>query len=138
MGFDSPSIIRYFVPSTRALLRIHFQNCVFEENVFPHVLCPKGTPDLNFYSPQTFTMNPDPRTSLPETEVQKILKLQALADMLPNAFSNAPRMTRVPTPGASLTLNSRKCKISALYSDASLPTEENIEEEPEPLTLEEA
>ena len=75
MGFDSPSILRYFVPSTGALLRARFQNCVFEKNVFPHVPCPKGTPDLNFYSPQTFTMNSDPHTLLPETEVQKILQL---------------------------------------------------------------
>ena len=43
IGFDSPSIIRYFVPSTGALLKAQFQNCVFEENVFPHVPCPKGT-----------------------------------------------------------------------------------------------
>ena len=136
MGFDSPSILRYFVPSTGALLRARFQNCVFEENIFPHVPCPKGTPNLNFYSPQTFTMNPDPRTSLPETEVQKILQLQALADRLPNAFSDAPCVTRVPTPGAGLTLNSCKHKISALHSNAALPIEENAEEEPEPLTLE--
>ena len=69
MGFDSPSIIRYLVPSTKTLLRARFQNCVFEEIVLPHVPCSKGTPDLNFYSPQTFTMNPNPRTTLPETEV---------------------------------------------------------------------
>ena len=75
MGFDSPSILKYFVPSTGALLKARFQNYVFEENVFPHVPCPKGTPDLNFYSPQTFTLNPDPQTSLSETEVQKILQL---------------------------------------------------------------
>ena len=47
-------------------------------------------------------------------------------------------MTRVPTPSIGLTLNSRKCKISALHSDATLPTKENIEEEPKPFTLEEA
>ena len=82
MGFDSPSIIRFFVPSTGALLKARFQNCVFEENVFPHVPCPKGTLDLNFYSPQTYTMNLDPRTSLPQTEVQKIMQLQALADKI--------------------------------------------------------
>ena len=133
MGFDSPSILRYFVPSTRALLKARFQNCVFEENVFPLVPCPKGTPDLNFYSPQTFTLNPDPRTSLSETEVQKILQLQALADRLPDSFSDAPRVTRVPTPGTGL-----KRKISALHTDAVLQTVENAKEKPDPLTLEEA
>ena len=138
MGFDSPSILRYFVPSIGALLRARFQICVFEENVFLHVLCPKGTPDLNFYSLQTFTMNLDPRTSPPETEVQKILQLQALADRLPDAFSDALRVTRVPSPGASLTPNSRKHKISTLHFDAALPTEKTKEEELDPLTLEEA
>ena len=42
------------------------------------------------------------------------------------------------TPGAGVTPNSRKRKIPVLYSDAVLPTEENAEEVPEPLTLEEA
>ena len=138
MGFDSPSILKYFVPSTRALLRARFQNYVFEENVFSHVPCPKGIPDLNFYSPQTFTMNLDPCTLIPETEVQKILQLQALANKLLDAFSNAARVTHVPTPIAGLTPNSCKRKISALHSDAALPTEKNTQEETEPFTLEEA
>ena len=138
MGFDSLSIIKYLVPSTEALLRARFQNCVFEENVFPHVPCPKGILDLNFYCPQTFTMNLDPCIVLLETEVQKILQLQALADRLPDAFADAPHVMRVPTPDSGLALNSRKRKISALYFDVGLPTEENIEEELEPLTLEEA
>ena len=132
MGFDSPSILRYFVPSSRALLKARFQNCIFEENVFPYVPCPKGTPDLNFYSPQTFTLNPDPRTLLSETEVQKILHLQALADRLPNGFSDAPRVTRIPVPRTGF-----KCKISALHTDVVLQTTENAEEKPDPLTLEE-
>ena len=133
MGFDSPSILRYFVPSTGALLKARFQNCVFEENVFPHVPYSKGTPDLNFYSPQTFTLNLDPRTSLSETEVQKILQLQALVDRLPDGFFDTPCVTRIPTPGTSL-----KCKISALHTDAALQTVENTEEKSDPFTLEEA
>ena len=138
MGFDSPSIIRYLVPSTGALLRARFQNCVFEETVFPHVSCPKGIPDLNFYSLQTFTMNPDLHTTLLEMEVQKILQLQALTERLHDAFTDAPRLTRIPTPCSSLILNSRKRKASALHSDANLPTKQNLEEQPKPLTLEEA
>ena len=42
-------------------------------------------------------------------------------------------MTRVPAPGTSL-----KRKISALHSDATLPTVENTKEKPDPLILEEA
>ena len=133
MGFDSPSILRYFVPSTGALLKACFQNCIFEENVFPHVPCPKGIPDLNFYSPQTFILNPNPRTSLSETEVQKILHLQALADRLLDGFSDAPRVTRLPTPGTGF-----KRKILALHTDAVLQTTENAREKPDPLILEEA
>ena len=106
---------------------------MFEENVFPHVLCPKGTLDLNFYFLQTFTLNPDPRISLSEIEVQKILQLQALADRLPDGFSDAPRVTHVPTLGTGL-----KRKISTLHTNAALQTVENAKEKPDPFTLEEA
>ena len=83
-------------------------------------------------------MNPDPRTALPETEVQKILHLQALAERLPDGFANAPLVTRIPAPSFGLTLNSRKRKAFALHSDANLPAKQPLEKQLEPATLEKA
>lgn len=41
-------------------------------------------------------MNPDPRTSLAETEVAKILHLKRITDETLDGFNDAPRITRVP------------------------------------------
>lgn len=54
---------------------------------------------LVFRALETLTLNPDPRTALAETEVQKILHLQALADKIPDGFDFGPRILRNPIPG---------------------------------------
>ena len=102
IGFDSPSIIQYLVPSTDTLLRAQFQNCVFEETMFPCIPSPPSTPRLNFSALETFTMNPKPKTSLDKTKVQKIL--QALAERLPDRFADGPRVTRLPPLGTGLAV----------------------------------
>jgi len=35
MGFDSPSIIRYFEPLTDDIFKASFEDCHFDENIFP-------------------------------------------------------------------------------------------------------
>jgi hypothetical protein len=45
-------------------------------------------------------MNPDPRTALADSEVKKLLILKALAEKLPDGFSNSSRITRNPLPGS--------------------------------------
>jgi hypothetical protein len=45
-------------------------------------------------------MNPDPRTALADSEVKKLLTLKALAEKLPDGFSNSSRITRNPLLGA--------------------------------------
>lgn len=100
VGFDSPSIIRYVNPSTGTLLRARFANCRFEEDMYPSLKGGASTQqscgDIIFKAPETFTLNPDPRTSLAEAEVAKILHLQKIADQVPDGFNDASRITRNP------------------------------------------
>jgi hypothetical protein len=99
VGFDSPSIIRYVSPSTGVLHKARFQNCQFDESHFPPLVSSQPSPSLEFWAPETFTMNPDPRTALADSEVKKLLTLKALAEKLPDGFSNSSRITRNPLPG---------------------------------------
>ena len=111
VGFHSPSIIRYLVPNTRIFLKAQFQNCRFIENVFPKVTTPESDQPLTFRAPETLTMNPKFPTSLPETEVTKMLHLKSLAEQIPDGFASGPRIIRNPIPG---TCNSLPQKRSAL------------------------
>ena len=88
VGFDSPSVIRYLTPETGVLHKARFQNCKFDETVFPSVTVSKPNTPLEFWAPETLTMNPDPRTALTDSEVKKILDLKSLAEKLPNGFTN--------------------------------------------------
>ena len=100
VGFDSPSVIRYLTPSTGVLHKASFQNSQFDENSFPSVTSPQPNTPLEFWAPETFTLNPDPRTALTDSEVKKLLDLQALAEKLPDGFTNISRVTRDPLPGS--------------------------------------
>jgi hypothetical protein len=100
VGFDSPSIIRYVSPSTGVLHKARFQNYQFDESHFPLLASSQPNPSLEFWAPETFTINPDPRTTLADFEVKKLLTLKALAEKLPDGFSNSSRITRNPLPGA--------------------------------------
>jgi hypothetical protein len=96
VGFDSPSIIRYVSPKTGTLSKARFQNCQFNERVFPPLTAGSSSQPLQFSAPQTFTQNPDPRTGLANSEVQKLLDLQALANKLPDGFTDSKRITHNP------------------------------------------
>jgi hypothetical protein len=112
VGFDSPSIIRYVSPSNGVLHKARFQNCQFDESHFPPLASSQPSPSLEFWAPKTFTMNPDPRTALADSEVKKLLTLKALAEKLPDGFSNSSRITRNPLPGAgqpALSILPAKC-----------------------------
>jgi transposase InsO family protein len=104
LGFDSPSIIRYLILATGVMHKARFQKCTFDENSFPATSSENNKPSLSldFWAPETFTMNPDPRTSLADSEVKKLLDLKQLAKKLPDGFTNIPRITRNPLPGAGL------------------------------------
>ena len=100
VGFDSPSIIRYILPTTSILHKARFQNYQFDESKFPTIASSQPLATLDFWALETFTMNPDPRTALANTEVKKLLDLQILAECLPNGFSDTPHITRNPLPSA--------------------------------------
>ena len=104
LGFDSPSIIRYKLTDHDDVYRARFQNCKFIETNFPAATDSPHSKNektqLNFRAPKTFTMNPDPRTALTDTEVRKLLDLQNLATNIPDGFHSGPRIVRSPVPGS--------------------------------------
>ena len=69
VGFDSPSVIRYVSPKTGTLHKAGFQNCQFDEHVFPSLTSADPIQSLEFSALETFTLNHDPRTSLVDYEV---------------------------------------------------------------------
>ena len=101
VSFDSPSVIRYLTPETGVLHKARFQNCKFDETVFPLATVSKPNTPLEFWAPETLTMNPDPKTALTDSELKKILDLKSLAKKLPDGFTNISQVTRNPLPGAS-------------------------------------
>ena len=127
VGFDSLSVIRYLSLPAGTLLRARFQNSHFDETIFSILPNTKDTGLLDFFAPQTFTQNPDPRIALTKQEVRKLVNLKALANRLPDGFADAPPITRDPVPGAGLpSLHNfpQKRKAEALHTDlqASEPT----------------
>jgi hypothetical protein len=145
VGFDSPSIIRYLTPSTGIMHKARFQNSKFDENKFPSITSTKPSLPLEFWAPETLTLNPYPRTALADTKVKKILDLKTLADRLPDGFTNIPRITRNPlsrTGPAPLSIrpekqpveNSKpiKCARVSHHSDCTI---QPIEPEPLSCTL---
>ena len=100
IGFDSPSVIRYLIPSTGVLHKARFQNCKFDETTFLSVTVSIPNAPLDFWAPETLILNPDPRTTLTDSEVKKILDLKNLAEKLPDGFTNIPRVTCNPLLGA--------------------------------------
>ena len=71
VGFDSPSIIRYFKPLTGDLFKAQFNDCHFNESVFPPLGGEKSQPEAR----QVIAWNAinlsylDPRTNQCELEV---------------------------------------------------------------------
>ena len=96
VGFDSPSIIRYLVPTTGILLKARFVNCRFIEHVFPKVFKSDPNQNLEFSAPETLMMNPDPPTSLLDTKVTKLLHLKSMAERVPDGFATSSCIIRNP------------------------------------------
>ena len=86
-------------PLTGTLHKVRFQNCQFDERVFPPLIPTKPKHSLEFWTPKTFMLNPDPRTALADSEVQKLLELKALTEKLPDGFNDFSRIIRNPLLG---------------------------------------
>jgi len=88
IGFDSPSIIRYLEPLTGDIFKARFEDCHFDENIFPSLGKEKSLSEAR----QEITWNNstlshfDPRTNQCELEFQRIIHLQSIANQLPDAF----------------------------------------------------
>ena len=96
VGFDSPSIIKYFEPLTDDVFTARFTDCHFNESVFPSLGREKAIPEeRREISWKTCTMTHlDPRTTQCELEVQRIIHLQNLANQLPDAFIDTKKVTK--------------------------------------------
>ena len=115
VGFDSPSIIHWVSPKSGVLHKARFQNCQFEEKIFPSLTSPGPSQPLVFADSQIITMNPDPRTTFADFEVRKLLALQTLAEKLLYSFKFSSQIIRNPLPGASQT-NSKSFPTGMLVS----------------------
>ena len=96
MGFDSPSIIKYLEPLIGDVFKAHFENCHFNETIFPPLGGEKSLPEAR----RKITWNVltlshlDPRTNQCELEVQKIIHLQRIANQLPDVFTNNKKIVK--------------------------------------------
>ena len=96
VGFDSPSIIRYFEPLTGDVFTVRFADCHFNESVFP----PLGGEKSVLKEREEITCNSstmshfDHCTNQCELEVQRIIHLQNIANQLLDAFIDTKKVTK--------------------------------------------
>jgi hypothetical protein len=103
IGFDSPSIIRYLKPLTGDIFKTRFEDCHFNENIFPSL----GKEKLLLEAGQEIIWNNstlshfDPRTNQYELEVQRIIHLQSIVNQLLDAFIDNKKIVKSHTPTAN-------------------------------------
>jgi hypothetical protein len=96
VGFDSPSIIRYLKPLTGDIFKTRFDDCHFNETIFPPLGGEKSLPEAR----REITWNVstlshlDPRTNQSELKVQKIIHLQGIANQLPDVFTDSKKIVK--------------------------------------------
>jgi hypothetical protein len=103
VGFDSPSIIRYLEPLTGDIFKARFDDCHFNETIFPPLGGEKSLPKAR----REITWNVsilshlDPRTNQSELEVQRIIHLQGIANQLPDVFTDSKKIVKSHIPAAN-------------------------------------
>ena len=104
VGLDSLSIIRYLEPLTGDLFTAWFADCHFDETNFPSLgerkISSEEKHELSWKVPSLIHL--DPYTSQCENEVRKIIHLQAIANQLPDAFTDATRVTKSYIPAVNV------------------------------------
>ena len=96
MDFDYPSIIRYLESLIGDVFKARFEDCHFNETIFPPLGGEKSLPEAR----RKITWNVltlshlDPRTNQCELEVQKIIHLQRIANQLPDVFTNNKKIVK--------------------------------------------
>ena len=62
IGFDSPSIIRYLEPLTGDVFKARFENCHFDQNIFPSLgkehSVPKALEEITWNNPKLSHFDP--------------------------------------------------------------------------------
>lgn len=89
------------------------QNCKILEHVFPTLSSLKRSPPLNFGTPETLAMNPDPPTYLTNTETTKLIHLKSLAENVVDGFSTEQRIIRNPILGTGNTLPKKRPSLKS-------------------------
>ncbi len=104
VGFDSPSIIRYLEPLTGDMFKARFEDCHFDESIFPTLGNEKSVPEAR----QEITWKNkalsqfDPRTKECNLEVQKIIHLQSVANQLPDVFTDTKGVVKSYIPAVNV------------------------------------
>ncbi|KAI3811307.1 hypothetical protein L1987_21028 [Smallanthus sonchifolius] len=104
IGFNSQSIIKYLEPLTGDMFTARFADCQFDETVFPVLGGDKNkerlvTQELTWNA--SSLSNFDPRSGQCESEVQRIIHLQRIANELPDAFIDTNRVTKSHIPASN-------------------------------------
>ncbi|GKA07303.1 copia protein [Tanacetum coccineum] len=101
VGYETSSIIRYIEPLTCDLFTSCFVDCHFDEAIFLKLGAVKKNQEKDVTWCEPLLLYLDPRTKQCETEVQKIVHLQEIANQLPNAFTYTKRVTKSHIPAAN-------------------------------------
>ncbi|GKD00598.1 putative RNA-directed DNA polymerase [Tanacetum coccineum] len=101
VGYETSSIIRYIKPLTSDLFITRFADCHFDEAVFSELGGVKKIQEKDVIWCKPSLLYLDPRIKQCETEVQKIMHLQEIANQLPNAFTDIKRVTKSHIPAAN-------------------------------------
>ena len=103
MGFDFPSITRYLEPLTGDVFKARFEDCHFNETIFPPLEGEKSLPEAR----REITWNVstlshlNPRTNQCELEIQRITHLQGIANQLPDVFTDNKKIVKSHIPAAN-------------------------------------
>ena len=106
VGFDSSSIIKYLEPMTGNVFRARFDDCHFNETVFPQLgggggkSIPEGRHEITWNASTLSHL--DQRINQCELEVQMIIHLQNLANQLPDAFVDTKKVTKSHIPATNV------------------------------------
>ncbi|KAD5960320.1 hypothetical protein E3N88_11792 [Mikania micrantha] len=101
VGYVTPSIIRYLEPLTVDVFTARFADCHFNEAIFPALGGENKKQETNVSWCVPSLSYLDPRTKQCETEVQKIVHIQEIANQLPDAFTDTNKVTKSHIPAAN-------------------------------------
>ncbi|CAM9000605.1 unnamed protein product [Rhodiola kirilowii] len=123
VGFESPSIIKYLEPLTGDLFRARYLDCHFDESKFPTL--GREEKEINkevvWNTPSLWFL--DQRTNESELEVQRILHLQNVANRLPDAFTDAKKVTKSHIPAENATA---RLEIPAVTPNKNIASDSQI------------